>query len=151
MSRFASLLRASLVLGAFLAVVAAPRASAQTTTGSISGTVTDTSGAVIRGAAVAVRNVDTGAVRTATSNDEGIFTAPLLPPGTYEVTAEAAGFGAGRVGNVVVSIGTDANVRLVLEPAGVQAAVTVSAEAPLIEVTKSSVSSVVNERMIASP
>ena len=148
MRRLASLLRASLVIAAFLAVVAAPRAFAQTTTGSISGTVTDTSGAVIRGAAVAVRNVDTGAVRSATSNDEGLFSAPLLPPGTYEVTAEAAGFGAGRVGNVVVSIGTDANVRLVLEPAGVQAAVTVSAEAPLIEVTKSSVSSVVNERMI---
>ncbi len=64
------------------------------------------------------------------------------------MTAEAAGFGAGRVGNVVVAIGSDANVKLVLEPAGVQAAVTVSAEAPLIETSKSSVSSVVNERMI---
>lgn len=148
MSRFAWGLRASLLLGVLLGAVLAPRASAQTTTGSVSGSVTDTSGAVIRGAAVAVRNVDTGAVRSATSNDDGIFTVPLLTPGTYEVTAEAAGFGAGRVGNVVVAIGSDANVRLVLEPAGVQAAVTVSAEAPLIEVTKSSVSSVVNERMI---
>ena len=148
MSRFGSRLHASLLFGVFLAVVSAPHASAQSTTGSISGTVTDTSGAVIRGAAVAVRNVDTGAVRSATSNDDGIFTVPLLTPGTYEVTAEAAGFSAGRVANVVVAIGSDANVKLVLEPAGVQAAVTVSAEAPLIEITKSSVSSVVNERMI---
>ena len=149
MSRFPSGLRAPLLLlGVFLAAIPAPPALAQSTTGSVSGTVTDTSGAVIRGAAVAVRNVDTGAVRSATSNDDGIFTAPLLTPGTYEVTAEAAGFGAGRVGNVVVAIGSDANVKLVLEPAGVQAAVTVSAEAPLIETSKSSVSSVVNERMI---
>jgi outer membrane receptor protein involved in Fe transport len=148
MSRLARGLRASFLLGVFLGAMLAPRASAQTTTGSVSGSVTDTSGAVIRGAAVAVRNVDTGAVRSATSNDDGIFTVPLLTPGTYEVTGEASGFGAGRVGNVVVAIGSDANVRLVLEPAGVQAAVTVSAEAPLIEITKSSVSSVVNERMI---
>jgi outer membrane receptor protein involved in Fe transport len=123
-------------------------ALAQSTTGSISGTVTDTSGAVIQRASVSVRNVDTGAVRGTTSNAEGIFTIPLLPVGVYEVTAEAAGFSAGRVGNVVVSVGSDANVKLVLEPAGVQAAVTVSSEAPLIETTKSSVSSVVNERMI---
>jgi outer membrane receptor protein involved in Fe transport len=148
MSRFASGLRGSLLLGVFLGGICVPQAYPQTTTGSISGTVTDTSGAVIRGAAVAVRNVDTGAVRSATSNDDGIFTIPLLTPGTYEVTAEAAGFSAGRVANVVVSIGSDASVKLVLEPAGVQAAVTVSAEAPLIETTKSSVSSVVNERMI---
>ncbi|HEX9149992.1 MAG TPA: TonB-dependent receptor, partial [Thermoanaerobaculia bacterium] len=60
------------------------------------------------------------------------------------------GFSAGRVGNVVVTVGGDANVKLVLEPAGVQAAVTVSSEAPLIETTKSSVSSVVDERMISN-
>jgi outer membrane receptor protein involved in Fe transport len=148
MSRFASGLRASLVLGVFLGVILAPNGAAQTTTGSVSGTVSDSSGAVIRGAAVAVRNVDTGAVRSATSNDDGIFTVPLLTPGIYEATAEAAGFGAGRVANIVVALGSDANVKLVLEPAGVQAAVTVSADAPLIETTRSSVSSVVNERMI---
>jgi hypothetical protein len=147
MSRFASGLRAYLILAICLAAISAPPAPAQSTTGSISGTVSDSSGAVIRGAAVAVRNVDTGAVRSATSNDDGIFTIPLLTPGTYEVTAEAAGFSAGRVANVVVAIGSDANVKLVLEPAGVQADVTVSAEAPLIETTKSSVSSVVNEHL----
>jgi outer membrane receptor protein involved in Fe transport len=125
-----------------------PPARAQSTTGSISGTVSDSSGGVIPGAAIAVRNVDTSAVRNTTSNADGGFTIPLLPVGIYEVTAEAAGFSAGRVANVVVSVGTDANVKLLLEPAGVQAAVTVSAEAPLIETTKSSVSSVVNERMI---
>jgi outer membrane receptor protein involved in Fe transport len=145
MIRFGSLFAR---FGFLLFFAATSVALGQSTTGSISGTVTDTSGAVIQGAAVSVRNVDTGAVRSAKSNDEGIFTIPLLASGIYEVTAGAAGFSAGRVGNVVVTVGGDANVKLVLEPAGVQAAVTVSSEAPLIETTKSSVSSVVNERMI---
>jgi outer membrane receptor protein involved in Fe transport len=148
MKRIATTPRAWLLGVLAFTLAGAPFASAQSTTGSISGTVTDTSGGVIRGAALAVRNVDTGAVRSATSSSDGTFTIPLLAVGIYEVTAEAGGFAAGRVANVVVAIGGDADVRLVLEPAGVRAVVTVSSEAPLIETSRSAVSSVVNERMI---
>ena len=133
-----------------LLFTAASFAFGQSTTGSISGTVVDTSGAAIPNVAVTARNVDTGAVRNTTSGSVGTFTIPIVPVGTYEVGAERAGFSAARVANVVVAIGSDANVRLVLEPAGVQAAVTVSSEAPLIETSKSAVSSVVSERMIAN-
>jgi outer membrane receptor protein involved in Fe transport len=142
MNRFAS--------GLLIAIAFAPIAFGQSTTGSISGTVSDTSGAAIPNVAVSARNVDTGAVRNTTSGTGGIFTIPIVPVGTYEVGAELAGFSAARVANVVVAIGSDANVKLVLEPAGVRAAVTVSGEAPLIETSRSSVSSVVNERMIES-
>src|SRR6266545_4169102 len=128
-----------------LLFTAASFAFGQSTTGSISGTVVDTSGAAIPNVAVTARNVDTGAVRNTTSGSVGTFTIPIVPVGTYEVGAERAGFSAARVAN-----GSDANVRLVLEPAGVQAAVTVSSEAPLIETSKSAVSSVVSERMIAN-
>ena len=138
MNRFASSL---LVAIAFASV-----ALGQSATGSISGTVADTSGAMIPNVAVTARNVDTGSVRNTVSGSGGNFTIPLVPVGTYEVGAELAGFAAGRVANVVVAIGSDANVKLVLEPAGVQAAVTVSSEAPLIDPTKTAVSSVVTDR-----
>jgi outer membrane receptor protein involved in Fe transport len=126
----------------------AGRLLAQSSLGSISGNVVDASGGAVPGAAVSIRNVDTGASRTATSSRTGGFTFPQLLPGTYAASAELAGFSPAKVTNVIVSVGGDTTVRLVLEPAGVQASVTVSSEAPLIETTKTQVSSVVNERMI---
>ena len=147
MTRIAPIPRASLLVLCF-ALVSASFAFAQSTTGSISGTVTDTSGGAVANVTITARNVNTGLARSATTGEAGTFTIPLLPVGTYEVAAEAAGFGAARVGNVVVNVGGDTTVRLVLEPAGVQAAVTVSSEAPLVETSKSAVDSVVSERMI---
>src|ERR1700693_64885 len=138
-----------LCLVAFLfALVPAGRLFAQSSLGSISGNVVDTSGGAVPGAAVSIRNVDTGATRTATSGVSGGFTFPQLLPGTYAVSGELAGFSPAKVTNVTVSVGGDTPVKLVLEPAGVQASVTVSSEAPLIETTKTQVSSVVNEKMI---
>ncbi len=121
---------------------------AQSSLGAISGHVVDTSGGAVPGAAISIKNVDTGASRTAISGAAGGFTFPQLPPGTYAVTAELALFSPAKVTNVIVTVGGDKTVKLVLEPSGVQASVTVSSEAPLIETTKSEVSSVVNERMI---
>jgi outer membrane receptor protein involved in Fe transport len=130
------------------ALASAGRLFAQSSLGSISGNVVDASGGAVPGAAVSIRNVDTGASRTATSGVSGGFTFPQLPPGTYAVSGELAGFSPAKVTNVTVSVGGDTTVKLVLEPAGVQASVTVSSEAPLIETTKTQVSSVVNEKMI---
>jgi hypothetical protein len=147
--------RAPIARGSLLAVLAftlaaAAFVSAQSTTGSVSGTVTDTSGGAVANVTITARNVDTSLARSATTGESGTFTIPLLPVGVYEVAAEAAGFGAARVGNVVVNVGGDATVRLVLEPAGVQAVVTVSSEAPIVETSKSAVDSVVSEREISN-
>src|SRR5579864_5853081 len=65
---------------------------AQTPTGTISGAVTDDSGAVVPNAAVVITNKSTGFVRTLTSNAEGLFSAPSLPAGQYEVRVELQGF-----------------------------------------------------------
>jgi outer membrane receptor protein involved in Fe transport len=138
----------SLLAFAILIAGFAPLARAQSTTGSISGTVEDSTGARLPNVAITARNVDTALVRSTTSGGGGLFTIPLLPVGTYEVGGELSGFSGAKVANVVVSIGGDSNVRLVLEPAGVQAAVTVSSEAPLIETSKSAVDSVVGQQMI---
>ena len=58
----------------------------------LSGTITDPSGAVIPNAQVAIRNSSTGVARTVASNADGVYVAPNLQPGDYEVTATAAGF-----------------------------------------------------------
>src|SRR5690349_9949747 len=68
-------------------------ATAQTVTGTIQGTVTDTSGAVLPGVTITIRGTDTGSVRVVATNEAGIYTAPYLQIGGYAVTAELTGFG----------------------------------------------------------
>jgi outer membrane receptor protein involved in Fe transport len=125
-------------------------ALAQSPTGSISGTVLDSTGAALPGANVTATNTATGVARGTTSGRTGVFTFPLLPVGLYAVGAEISGFAPRKIANVNVAIGTDTTVKLTMEPAGVAAAVTVSGEAPLIETTRSEQASVVSERMVAN-
>ena len=81
---------ASALLAAIVSLPAA--SSAQTATGQITGTVTDTSGAVMPGVKVVVTNQQTGLTRETTTSDDGDYVVPLLPVGDYVVTAEQAGF-----------------------------------------------------------
>ena len=69
-------------------------AHAQGERATISGTVTDSTQAVVAGASITMRNVDTNVTNHAQSNTSGIFVIPALPPGTYELTAEKPGFRA---------------------------------------------------------
>jgi outer membrane receptor protein involved in Fe transport len=93
-----------------LALLTLPVASfAQVETGQISGTVTDPQGAVISGATVTVTSKDTGATRTAATSGEGNYTVTNLPPGTYDVKVEGAGFGVKTV-PVQVTVGTRTTV-----------------------------------------
>ena len=94
--------------GALLLCLALPgalRAQSQAAGGTIEGTVTDESGAVLPGAAVTVRNTATGAMREATSDPAGLYRAPLLPVGPYEVTAALSGFATTRRTNLTLTIG----------------------------------------------
>ncbi len=136
------------VVALLLSSIPSGRLFAQSSTGSITGNVLDASGGGVPGASVSALNTDTGATRSATSGPTGGFTFPNLTPGTYSVSAELSGFSPAKVANVVVSIGGETTVKLALELASVKTAVTVSGEAPLIETTKSEVSSTVNERAI---
>ena len=122
-------------------------AFAQLTTGSINGTITDDSGAALPGVTVTAKNVATGVARTAVTESDGSYAIPLLQPGTYDVTAELDGFAPAAARAIAVNLGVNVDVRLKLR-VGVSESMTVTADAPLIETTKSEVSSVVNETYI---
>ena len=103
--------------------------SAQTVTGTLQGTVSDTSGAVVPGVTVAVRNLETGQQRILVTNSDGSYTATFLPLGRYKVVASIQGFSTQTQENVEIALNQMRTVDLVLSPTGVSGAVTVTAEA----------------------
>jgi hypothetical protein len=121
---------------------------AQTATGTISGSVHDASSAVIPGAKLTLVNGSTGEARTTVSNAQGFYSFPLLPPGTYKLTVEAAGFKEFLQERIVLDVG----LGLTLDPALVigQASetVTVTNEQPILETQTSSLGEVISNRSI---
>ena len=102
-----------LVLAAVVAVVALP-ASAQTT-GAIDGTVSDANGAPLPGASVDIRSPSLQGTRTAVTNSAGRFRFPVIPPGTYTVTAALAGFKKVERNGVKVNLDATATVMIRME------------------------------------
>jgi outer membrane receptor protein involved in Fe transport len=119
----------------------------QSSNGAINGNVVDDSGSALPGVTVTATNVGTAVTRTAVSNGTGHYEVPLLIPGTYRVSGELSGFQAVKFDKVVVNVGTTVTLDFRMKP-GVAETVTVTAAAPVIETTKSEVSSVVNDKSI---
>ncbi|HKR83601.1 MAG TPA: TonB-dependent receptor [Terriglobales bacterium] len=114
---------------------------AQTFSASITGTVTDPSGSAVVGASVHLRNMETSDTRDATSNSTGLYKFDNLLPGTYELTAEAAGFKKFVQSNMILRASTAASVNVPLAVGGSEQTVQVSAEAVLLD-TESAINSV---------
>ncbi len=132
----------------FLCLALVPlTALAQSSNGSISGNITDDTGAAIPGVTVSAVNVANGTTRTAVSTNTGHYDIPNLTPGIYRLSAELSGFQPVKYDKIVVNVGSDTGLNLKMK-AGVSETVTVTAAAPLVETTKSEVSSVVNEKAI---
>ena len=110
-------------------------AQSQATTGVIRGTVTDPAGTTVAGASVVLRETQTGFQRQVTSNERGIFVAPLMPLGTYDVTARAVGFSETRRTGVRLGVGETVNLNLPLAAVQLQAVV-VEAKQPVVDATK---------------
>jgi Carboxypeptidase regulatory-like domain/TonB dependent receptor-like, beta-barrel len=144
------LLGCCMILAALLAGGARPAAAQTTAAGNIEGVVTDTSGGVLPGATVVVRNVDTNVARETTTDAGGRYRAAALQPGTYEVAATLTGLQASPIGNVQVQVGQTVTVDVQMRAAGVTEQVTVTSDAPIINTIKTDVSSVVGERAIAN-
>ena len=138
-------------LGAVILLLAfaAASASGQTIFGRISGTVTDSSGAVIPNASVTVRNNATNLERTAVTDDEGFYTVTNLPVGNYTVSVEQTGFKKSvQTGNVLAA-DTRLTVNLTLEPGSVSETVEVSTTAgETVNTTSGEVARVVDKRQV---
>jgi carboxypeptidase family protein len=121
---------------------------AQVVTAAISGKVEDASGAMISGATVTIKSLETGATRVVTTDDAGGFKALSLPLGPQEVKAEKAGFKTGIRTGIDLEVGQEAVVNLQLQVGDFVQQVTVSEEAPVVNTTTSPVSGLVGERAV---
>lgn len=125
-----------------------PFAVAQGTNGSIQGVITDDSGAIIPGANLNARDLDTGRSFTSTSNSAGLFLFGQMPPGRYDVTAEKTGFGTAVRQNVTVRVNDQLHVDFALKVGAVKENVSVSAEMPLLKTEDNVIGKVIEERTI---
>ena len=123
-------------------------ANAQTATGSITGTVTDPSGLPIVDAGVVVRNTDTNTESHFVTNSDGVYVAPYLQPGAYEVTTNKEGFQTVLAKNVAVHVGESVTINLRLAIRTEATTVTVTEEAPVLETDKTSNSQTVSQNQI---
>jgi hypothetical protein len=132
----------------FLSVSAA-LAQAQSSTADLSGTVADPSGAVVPGATVTAKNIATGVSRTVTSGDSGTYQFIGLPPGDYEITAEAATFKKTVVSPVKLTVGQSAELGIALEIGGDDLIVNVTGDdVQLVETTRTSVANTIDQERI---
>jgi Carboxypeptidase regulatory-like domain len=116
--------------------------------GTIVGTVTDPSGAVIAGAKVTVVDPASGTAREETTNDQGYFVVPTLKPATYDVTISAAGFGPSTQKGITLLANQNATVNTTLTLGQAAETISVGAEAPQVNTTSSTLSDVVEQRRV---
>jgi len=122
----------------------------QSSNGTISGTVADSSGAVIPGVTVTATNNATGIVTTVLSNDSGVYNFASLLPGTYKISAEAQGFKRYQRDNFSVGSGERETMDISLEIGQVNESVNVTAEASLLETATASAGQVISGRSVAN-
>src|SRR3989442_9290339 len=114
----------------------------------ISGFVHDTTGAVIPGTNVTAKHTETGLTRTVQTSEEGSYTMPSLPVGSYEVTAEKPGFKKQVRRGITLVVAQEAVVNLTLDVGDLVEKITVTEETPIVNTTLSSVSGLINEQQI---
>ncbi|MDQ3651021.1 MAG: carboxypeptidase-like regulatory domain-containing protein [Acidobacteriota bacterium] len=135
-------------LGLSLVLFASGVAFAQETRGTLLGTVRDSTGAVVPGAAIVVTNSSTNTSSQVVSNDSGGFEVPFLQPGTYNVTATVQGFKKFVQQGVIVNIGGRADLDVALETGDVSEEVVVTGTAPLLETSSGSGSAVLGSQVV---
>jgi Carboxypeptidase regulatory-like domain/TonB dependent receptor len=138
--------RRSLLLIAVL-VLLTPMAMAQTSGASLAGTVTDESGGALPGVTVTAMNNATGFSRSTITAADGTYHFPLLPAGTYDVTADLSGFASVTTQKVELNVASERQVDVILKQAAVKEQITVIAQASLIETTPA-IGTVVSQREI---
>jgi hypothetical protein len=123
-------------------------ANAQVVGGSLSGTVTDQSGAVIPDPKISIKNTATGVTREVRTDSAGFYSAPNLQPGVYDVTTSAPGFSTQVQTGITISVGASQALNISLRVGQVNQRVEVTGAAPMVELTTSSIGAVVNSTTV---
>ena len=126
----------------FFAILVRP-AGAQVAGGSISGTIVDPVSAPVAGAKVTVADKTTGTSRELTTSPSGLYSAPNLTPGIYQVEVSAAGFSTVRRTDLIVSAGTEIVVNLQLQLGSTSSTIEVKESPPAVDAASSSTGAVV--------
>jgi len=123
--------------------------SGQVTTATISGTVTDTSGAVVAGAVIQVTNAGTGISQEVSSDEQGRYSAPSLPVGSYDIRASKSGFQNLIHSGITLTVGSTTVVDFTLTVGQSQETVTVTGEVSQVNTTTSTIANLVEQKQIA--
>src|SRR3954468_4725416 len=140
--------RRVLVTLMLIAACSSRMVNAQAVSGTIVGTVTDSSGSVIPTAKVTIVNEGTGLTRTLQADANGEFTAPSLPTGHYTVIAELTGFKTLTLSNIELSVDQHARIDLKLEVGAMTESVSVEATSPLVQTSTSELGTTVKAEQI---
>ena len=135
-------------LAVLLSCLMLPRMHAQSDTGSIAGTVTDASGAVIPGATITATNTENGLKLNAVSNGAGEFNILAVPRGAYTVLITAKGFQSQST-SVTITVTTTQNLPIQLSPAGGSTTVEVTAAAPLVNTSDATIGATIESDQVS--
>src|SRR5229473_2078354 len=138
----------SLLVILAIAIFSAGNAYAQVSGATLSGTVTDPSGAVIAGAKVSITNKATGVTRDVTTDAAGFYSAPNLLPGDYEVTVAAPGFSTTKESNITLTVGAQQALNVSLKIGESTQTVLVAEAAPQIQLSSSTISAQIESKEI---
>jgi hypothetical protein len=131
-------------------VAVAPASAQGGATSTLAGTVVDTSGGVVPGVDIVVKNDATGGSYTAVTGSDGAFTIPAIPPGTYTATVTLQGFKTVVLKSIVLNVGVTSTVKATLEPGGLEETVTVGAATEIVQTQQTSVANTLTARQIAN-
>jgi len=147
--KFISFSKCFALITCLLLAATAAFPQSQATTGNIEGRVKDPNGSAVPGVTVTATNQETGFSKSAASDSDGVYRIILLPPGKYRVTTNRAlGFQPASYENAAVTVGGQLPLDIQLTVSGDTISVDVSTEGQIVETTRTSVSSTVNERAI---
>src|SRR6202790_700989 len=128
----------------FASSVCAVNVYAQVAGGTISGTVSDSSGRLINSVQITITNVATGVTRDVTTNEDGFYSAPNLLPGTYELKFSSSGFKVEARKNIELTVGAVVGLDQTLRVGSISETVVVQSEIPAVQLSTSDLSAVVN-------
>lgn len=131
-----------------LAVMAAGAAFAQAVNGTIVGAITDASGGTVANAKVTLTETNTRVAHSKLTNQAGFYDFPDMPPGTYEITVEMAGFKKGIRGGIILEANTSPRADMQLEPGDVTQTIEVSASAPVLQTERADTGRSIDSQII---